>query len=63
MRIDFLYQRVKIHFKVVVIKEKADALVTYVGKFREKIIYKIIVYDQLSLSNPRKRALKKKKKN
>lgn len=37
-------------------QEKADALVPYVGKFREKIIYKIIVYDQLSLSNPKKRA-------
>ena len=41
-------------------QEKADASVPYVGKFREKIVYKIIVYDQLSLSNPRKRALKKK---
>ena len=34
MRIDFLYQRVKIHFKVVVIKEKADA----VGDFFQKPI-------------------------
>lgn len=42
-------------------QEKEDALVAYVGKFREKVIYKIIVYNQLSLSNPRKRALKKKK--
>lgn len=35
-------------------------MMAYVGKFREKVIYKIIVYNQLSLSNPRKRALKKK---
>lgn len=44
-------------------QEKADALVPYAGKFRGMIIYKIIVYEQVSLSNPRKRALKKKSKH
>ena len=48
---------------MVSVEEKADALVSYVGKFRGKIIYKIIVYDQVSLSNPRKRALKKKSRD